>query len=132
MKGKILTIVLVISLAFNGFFALGYFQAHRHRRAGKRFHSFGERIAKKLDLDDQQYQLFSELRENGKARRQIYLGELMKDEPDQKLLERLSLERLANMQKFIGMLRPEQKQALTQMCRKRFGSGSANSSPPEE
>ena len=130
MKTKILTIVLVLSLVFNVFFALGYFPILRHKRQGKTFHGRTERIAEKLNLDQDQYKLFQDIRESKSNQRQAYLAELVKDNPDQKLLERLSLEGLNNMQKFMRSLRPEQRQLFLEMRTRRVATKAPTDAPP--
>lgn len=132
MKTRILTIILVLSLVFNVFFALGYFRIERHKRQGRTFHGRTERIAESLNLDQDQYKLFQDIRENKSNQRQAYLAELIKDKPDQKLLKRLSLEGLDNMQKFMRSLRPEQRQLFLEMRSRRIASKPATDAPPDE
>ena len=62
----------------------------------------------------------------------LFLDELIKNKPDQKLLENLALEKLALMQEFMRDLSPEQRQKLVEIISKRFSPSRQTTSPPAE
>ena len=145
MKTRILPILLAVSLAFNVFFILG--QARKRMQLANSFHERTERLAKQLSLDEAQYKTFqqlrdefSQLRQSRAAKRQALFDELMKDQPNQKVLESLctvddikqrKMQILTLMQKFMSILRPEQKQQFVEIMNKRF-STSRETTPPAE
>ena len=138
MKAKLPWILLAISLAFNALFTVGYFQARKQMEEARTFRGRTEAFARELGLDAEQYEIFSQLRDQFEQLRlqiapqqEAFLDELIKENPDQKVLEdfcvgdfrnQLRLERLALMQKFVKMLRPDQRQMFVQKVKKRFGS----------
>lgn len=137
MKAKAPWTLLLVSLAFNVFFAAGYVRAWgRTRRRG--FKGWARTIARKLDLDDRQQQQldsivgeFDQLRKDRAPQRDAFMAELIKDKPDQKLLEEFvageaaktrRLAKLALMRKFIGLLTPQQREQFVQLVKKRRSS----------
>ena len=131
----ILSILLAISLAFNVFFAVGYFQACKEAEIAQTLEGRAKMMAQKLNLDVQQYKVFEgllaefvQLREAKNAQRDAFLSELLKDEPDEKVLENFCagdsakqhrLAGLALMRKFIGILHPHQRELFVEIMKKR-------------
>ncbi len=148
MNTKILSILLAVSLAFNVFFIIALFQPRKQEDTAKTFEGRTELLAKQLELDQDQYKLFDrlrdefvQLRQNRVSQRQIFLAELIKNQPDQKLLEsfcagddadKYRLEKLALMQKFVRVLRPEQKQMFVEIINKRSSPSRQTSTPSAE
>ena len=141
MNTKLLSILLAVSLGFNVFCAIGSFQAKRrkqqaHSQAKERrqlAHSPQarmERFAKKLNLNEEQYERFQQRRQSMGPKRQAFLAELIKEEPDQKLLESFALERIVLMQEFMRDLSPEQKQKFVEIINKRFSTSRETTAPP--
>ena len=130
MKTKTLTILLVISLAFNAFCAVGFVCAKRRMRLLHSPQGRMEFLAKKLDLTEEQYNNFKQRRQSMGEKRQAFLDELIKDKPNQKLLEKLALEKLAHRQEFMRDLSSEQRQMFVEIINKRFSlSRGKNNSP---
>lgn len=142
--------LLVISLAFNVFFMLAYFQLAylQARTEPEKPRTLEERIrarVEKLDLDEQQLNVFEELltafmelREARIPQREAFFGELLKTDPDEKALEEFwvgeaaredALAKLALMRRFIALLRPEQRQMFVEMTRSRDRSRQTGSPP---
>ena len=135
MKAKLPWILLAVSFAFNAFFAIGFLHAGGEMKRKKTFRARAEFVAKKLDLDDQQRKLFEDsldkieqLSRDRRSGLDAFLAELIKDEPDTKRLEdyvagdsakKYRLAKLAVMRKFIGILRPQQRQLLVELIKKR-------------
>ena len=133
MKTRILTILLVVSLAFNAFCIVGKLCPRNKMRFGHGSRGRMQRWAKKLDLTDEQVERFKQRRQSMGAKRQAFFAELIKDKPDQKLLESFALERLALIQECMRDLSPEQKQKFTERINKRFSlSRKASTGPPAE
>ena len=138
MKTKIIPIILAVSLAFNVFFTLGFFQARKHMRFADSFHGRTERLAKRLNLDQEQYKTFqqlrdefAQLRQSRTTKRQALFEELIKNQPNQKVLESLcagddlkqrQMQILALMQRFMSILQPEQKQQFVEIMNKRYST----------
>jgi Spy/CpxP family protein refolding chaperone len=138
MKAKIPWILLAASLAFNVFFAGGYVHAKGRMAKSRGFKGRARVIARKLKLDDRQQQAFEgilgefdQLRKDRAPERDAFMAELIKDEPDEKLLEEFmagdsaKMRRLANlalMRKFIGLLTPQQREHYVQLIKKRRSS----------
>lgn len=136
----ILVTLLIISLAFNVFFVLGSVQISKEPDKSRSFEDRAHRIAEKLQLDQQQYERFeqflarfNELRQANASRREEFFDELLKPDPDQKLLKdfyvgsaalEYRLARLAVMQEFIEMLSPQQRDMFVQMIGNRRSSSS--------
>ena len=148
MNTRILSILLAVSLAFNVFIPIGFLQASRQEDPAKRFHARTELFAKQLELDQDQYKVFNELRDqfvplsqDMRAQRQAFLAEVVKDKPDQKLLKdfcagkdvaKYRPEVLALMQKFIRILRPEQKQMFVEIINKRISTSRETNQPSDK
>ncbi len=136
MKPKLPWILLVISLAFNAFL-IGSAQTRKQIERAKTFKVRTEAIANQLNLDPQQYENFTRIRDEFEQvlrqlteKRQEFFAELVKDHPDQKVLDefrsgdsvkQLRLQVLDWIQSFFGILRPEQRQKLVELVRKRAG-----------
>ena len=85
------------------------------------------------DPYEEQYKRFQERRPRMGEKRQALLDELIKDKPDQKLLESFALERIAFMQEFMRDLSSEQKQKFVEIINKRFSlSPKTSTGPPAE
>ena len=139
MKAKLPWILLAVSLAFNVFFAAGYVRAKSRMAKRRGFKGWARTIARKLDLDDRQQQElesivgeFDQLRKDRAPQRDAFMAELIKDEPDEKLLEEFMageaaktrrLAKLALMRKFIGLLTPQQREQFVQSVKRRSSSG---------
>ena len=137
MKLKLPWILLVISLAFNAFFLIGFTQARKQIERAKTFRGRTEAIAKQLNLDPQQYENFTRIRDEFEQllrqlteKRQEFFAELVKDHPDQKVVDafrsgdsvkQLRLQVLDRIESFFGILRPEQRQKLVELVRKQAG-----------
>ena len=138
MKTKVPWVLLAVSLAFNVFFAVGYFQAKDRMAKRRGFKGRARIIARKLKLDDRQQQAFEgilgefdQLRKDRVPHRDAFLAELIKDEPDEKVLEEFKVgeaaktRRLANLaltRKFIGLLTLQQREQYVQSVKKRRSS----------
>ena len=136
MKPKLPWILLVISLAFNAFL-IGSAQTRKQIERAKTFRVRTEAIAKQLNLDPQQYENFTRIRDEFEQlvrqlteKRQEFFAELVKDHPDQKVVDafrsgdsvkQLRLQVLDRIQSFFGILRPEQRQKLVELVRKQAG-----------
>ena len=141
MTGNWIKLALAISLVFNLFFAAGFAMS----RSGKAWHHRSiERRAKwftrQLDLDDNQQAVFDKLLaetiKNHKESRQEnlpqlerMLDELVKDNPDQQVLqEYASFDRrkahrefkIQQMAKFMAVLRPDQRKKCAELFLERI------------
>ncbi len=133
MKTRILTILLAVSLAFNVFFIVGSFLDKKRMRLAHSPQGRMELLAKELNLTEEQYKNFQHRRQSMGPKRQAFLDELIKDKPDQKLLESFALERLALVQEFMRDLSPEQKQKFVEIINRRFSpSRQTSPGPPAE
>ncbi len=131
MKTRNLIILLAASLAFNVFFAVGFLCAKKQMRLTCSPQGRMELMAKELDLTEEQYERLQQRRQSMGSKRQTFLAELIKNKPDQKLLESFALERIALMQEFMSDLSPEQKQKFVEMINKRFSlSRETDTGPP--
>lgn len=138
MKTKIIPILLAVSLGFNIFFALASFQTRKRMQLAHSFHGRTEILAKQLGLDDDQYKTFqqlrdqySQLRQSRGTKRKALFEELIKDQPSQKVLESLytvddlkqrQTQILNLMQRFMHILRAEQKQKFVEIMNKRYAT----------
>jgi len=138
MKAKAPWILLAVSLAFNIFFAVGYVHAKGRMAKRRGFKGRARIVARKLKLDDRQQQElesifgeFDQLRKDRAPQRDAFMAELIKDEPDEKLLEEFMageaaktrrLAKLALMRKFIRLLTPQQREQFVQLVKKRSSS----------
>ena len=146
MNTKILSRLLAVSLAFNIFLPIGFFLARKQEDTAKTFHGRTELLARQLNLDQDQYKVFEQLRDqfvklrqDRLTQRRAFLTEVMKDKPDQKFLKNFCAgkdvakyrpEVLALMQKFVRILRPEQKQMFVEIINKRFSTSRGTAAPP--
>ena len=135
MRARLAWILLAVSVAFNAFFAAGYLRARGRMGKARTMRGRAEIMAKRLDFDEAQQQALGglldvaeALRERRAVERDAFFDELIKDAPDEKALEgyvtgesanQHRLARLALMRKFVGMLRPEQRQRFVELVRKR-------------
>ena len=136
MKSRLPWVVVAASLAFNVLFMVGFLRARKDvakepRTSRDRF----KRIADKLDLDERQWQAVEQfldkkeqLRKDRAPQRDALLAEIVKENPDTKALEEFvlgkaagdyRLARLALMQEFIAVLRPQQRERYVELIRKR-------------
>lgn len=141
MTAKVPWILLIVSLAFNATFAVGFFKARAEPDAPRTFRQRAAIIAKQLQLDEQQLTAFEavlnekeQLRDSRSAQREGFMTEMMKDTPDDEVLEeyvagasaiKYRLSQLAIMRKIIAILRPSQREKLVQIVKKRH-------SPPKQ
>jgi Spy/CpxP family protein refolding chaperone len=133
MRTETLTKLLVISVAFNIAFTVGFLYTGYRMRLAHSPQGRMDRWAKKLDLTDEQAERFKQRRQSIGAKRQAFLAELIKDEPDQKLLESFALEKLALKQESIRELSPEQKQKFIERMNKRVSlRRKTDTGPPAE
>jgi Spy/CpxP family protein refolding chaperone len=144
MKPHLVWVLLIASLGFNGFFAVGYANARRMASDMQSFEGRARMFARGLDLDARQAEVFEQMlaqlaKKRAESRRarlphaQMLLAELAKDLPDEQVLSDYAQQdftrdyRLATvhvMRDFLKVLRPEQKQVLLQMLEQKIGSGS--------
>ena len=133
MKRTLPWILLAISLAFNIFFAVGFLRARSRMQRARTFRGRAEIIAKRLQLDDRQLEVFEgllgeyeQLRKERAPERDLFLAEIVKDKPDEKVLEDFvagdsvkqhRLARLAVMRRFVGLLRPEQREKFIEIVK---------------
>ena len=148
MNKKAVWIVLVISLAFNAFFLAGFQQSRKQMASRKTFRGRAEAFAQKLQLDEQQHEKFQalldeaeQLREGRTAKRDAFWKELIKDEPDEDLLADYMYGKtmqehrrttLALMRKFVGILRPEQREEFVELIQQKQPSRDKEQKPGRE
>ncbi len=130
MKTRILTILLAVSLGFNVFCILDYLYPKKETRLALTPQGRMEFLAKELNLSEEQYDRFQQRRQSMGPKRQAFLAELIKEEPDQKLLESFALERIVLMQEFMRDLSPEQKQKFVEIINKRFSTSRVPATAP--
>ena len=89
MKAKLPWILLAVSLAFNAFFSVGFIQARSRMSRAHTLTGRAEKLARKLQLDQQQHEQFQQLLDRFKQLRQgradeksEFLLELAKQKPD--------------------------------------------------
>ena len=144
----VLRIVLIVSLAFNIFFVLGFFQAGKQEKRAKTLEGRARIMAAKLSLDQQQNELFEELltdftqlRQDRTDQRSEFYSELIKDKPNEKRLKdfcvgksarKHRLDTLALMQRFIGILRPQQREMFLEIVNSRNSSKQSSQTPSEK
>ena len=98
MKTKWVWILLCVSIVFNALFTAGFLRARSHAHQFKGFEGRARRIAQRLELDAEQQKVFDRLlaqtmEERKKLHAEIrpmreqFLAELVKDEPDQAVLQ---------------------------------------------
>lgn len=132
MKVILLTL-LIISLAFNVCFTVGFFQASKQRDRARTFEGRTHIMAAKLKLDGQQCKVFetllaefTKLRQTRAAQRDAFFTELVKNQPNEKMLKDLCageavrqyrLDTLTLMRKFISILHPQQREIFLEIIR---------------
>lgn len=136
MKTALPWFLFVLSLAFNVFFAVGYFQTQSAAATRPPFVERARQFAAKLDLDADQMALAeSMIKEMAEAKAKSraahrphyvrFLAEVRKPDPDEKVLaEYAQLDRRAEkrkllvqqMRQFMSQLRPEQQETVVKLC----------------
>ena len=135
MRAKLPLLLLGISLAFNMFFVAGFFQAYEQATKARTLRGRAAIIAQKLELNQEQYEQFQglvgefeQLRQKNISQREALLAELIKDEPDEEVLEQYCeggtikqhrKARLSLVRRFMNLLRPEQREAFAEIIEKR-------------
>ena len=135
MKSRLPWILVLASLTFNVLFVAGFVGARSDAAKPRNYRDRFKRIAEKLDLDEQQWQAVEQfldkrakLRKDRAPQRDALLAEIVKEKPDKKALEEsvlgeaardYRLARLALMQEFIAVLRPQQREKYVELIRKR-------------
>ena len=135
MRNRLPWILVAVCLAFNVFFTVGFLRARSRMAKARTFRGRAELMARRLELDQQQRQAFErlldemeQLRKARTPRRDALLAEIVKDEPDEQVLEtfvsgdaaiRHRRAKLALMRKFIALLRPEQRERFEEMVKER-------------
>ena len=141
----VLRIVLIVSLAFNIFFVLGFVQAGKQEKRAKTLEGRARIMAAKLELDQQQYRRFEDLltdftqiRQDRADQRSEFYSELIKDQPNEKLLkdfcvgksaQKHRLDTLALMRRFIEILRPQQREMFLEIINRRNSSNQSSRTP---
>lgn len=141
MKARLPWILLAVSLAFNVFAAVGRLQCSPPKSpaatTGRAAPSARDRVAalaEKLNLSAEQRKEFEQamtesdkLREARSPLKDKFLSELIKDSPDEKVLEdymtgpetdQYRVKRLELMTRFVKVLSPEQRQMFVQLMKK--------------
>jgi uncharacterized protein YneF (UPF0154 family) len=131
----LLTILLVVSLAFNVFSLVGRFQARTEPEQPPTFEERARIMAVELGLDAEQEQVFeellsmlSEMRQARGPQRDLFYEELVKENPDGEVLksywmrsstdeQRLAI--LARLEKFVGTLSAEQREMFVETMKNR-------------
>lgn len=148
MNKKVVWIILVISLAFNAFFLAGFQQASKQMASRKTFRGRAEAFARKLELDQEQHEQFQALldeaeqvREGRTPEREAFWNELIKNEPDKELLADYMYGKtmqdhrratLGLMRKFVGILRPEQREKFVELIQQKQFSRAKEQKPGRE
>ena len=142
----ILSSLLIISLAFNVFFTVGFFRACKQEDRAWTIEGRAHIMADKLKLDGQQHKVFetllaefAKLRQTRAAQQDAFFAELVKNHPNEKMLEDLCagdsvkqyrLDMLALMRKFIGMLNPQQRETFLEIIRSHNSSDRVAATEP--
>ncbi len=141
MKQRLLFVVLVASLAFNVFFAMGYMEATRYVELSKTFAGRSQIFADELGLDTDQQKAYQQLHDRFMRERQerrdanreqydLFWQEIVKDEPDEEALTAFVQvgagtnfrERFVrHMRDLMSILRPDQRRLAVELMQKRFG-----------
>lgn len=135
MKTRLPWILVAVSVVFNAFFLIGFVQARAAAQRPRTFLEKAHRLAKKLELDQQQMaefehliDEFQRLRTERAPQREAFLAEMIKDEPDEKVLKdyvageaagEYRLNKLSLARKLVDLLRPEQRQEFVELIQKR-------------
>lgn len=140
MNRKFTQILFAVSVAFNILFLIGYGQSNEPAPRGMKFEQRARRWAEKLNLAQQQKDIFEQLlaetveerkrvREENRPKRELLLTELSKDEPDEKVLLAFARSDIHQsrrelmvryMKKFVAILTPEQRQMFVDSIRSRW------------
>ncbi|MEX0774904.1 MAG: hypothetical protein WD042_04215 [Phycisphaeraceae bacterium] len=130
MKPQWVWILLVASLGFNVFFAVGYYNVSRTAQEMKSFEGRARQFTQQLKLDDKQEAVFEQmLAETSKARAaakrerlpafNTFLTELAREQPNEKVLldyaeqdfmREYRRQNALRMAEFLAVLTPQQKQ----------------------
>ena len=135
MKSKLPWILVAASLAFNVLFMVGFLQARSDAAMLRTSRGRLELMGRRLDLDEQQRQAFDQfldkrerLRKGRAPQINALLAEIIKDKPDKKTFEEFVLGRAAGehrlaklglWQEFVAVLRPQQRERLVELIKKR-------------
>lgn len=135
MKARLPWMLAAVSVVFNVFFVISFVRARAEAEKPRTFLEKAERMAKKLDLDEQQMAEFEHvidelerLRAERGPQREAFLAEMIKEDPDDKVLENYvageaaieyRLNKLSVARKLIALLKPEQRQTFVELIRKR-------------
>jgi hypothetical protein len=125
MKTKLPWILLIASAVFNVSFAVGFLAADGDSGTKLSTRERAMALAKKMDLSESQMPAFltlvdryEQLRQSRTPQREAFMNELVRPEPDQKILEdyvvgpdarQYRLDRLALMREFMDLLTNEQR-----------------------
>ena len=140
MSSKWTQILLAVSVAFNLLFLVGYAGSKEPAPQGSRFERRAKRWAGQLNLNQQQNEAFERLlaqtveerervREENRPKRELLLAELIKDEPDEKVLLEFAQSDIHQsrrelmvryMKNFVAILTPEQRQEFVDSIRSRW------------
>ncbi len=134
MTKRLPWLLLAVSVAFNIFVAVGFFTAHHKVKQSRGFKGRTELFARHLNLTDSQRQEYDnlmqqmdQLRQSRISQREAFRQELIKDHPDQKVLEdyltgpeacQQRLLRLEILRKMVEVLTPQQREKLLQLLKK--------------
>ncbi len=140
MRGKWLPLLLAVSVTFNVLFAIGYVRSRSTVPQRPSFEARMKLLVKPLDMDDQQAQRFDQiltqtaeerrrLRQQIQPHREALLAELIKDKPDDQVLERYTQSdwrkakrrlMVEHMKEFMAVLTPDQRRAFANAVRSRW------------
>ena len=143
MKRRILWVLLVVSLAFNVAFLLGYLHALSTMRKSKTPEGRAQLLADRLELDGAQKEAYEQIRKavlaewerldqeyDADANNKAFWAEMAKDEPDANRLHELRARaveyrnefervRIDSLLKLQRLLRPEQRLKLRELIEDR-------------
>ncbi|MBN1256507.1 MAG: hypothetical protein JXA52_02240 [Planctomycetes bacterium] len=156
MKTRIIILLLATSIAFNIFFAMGYYEAKEYIQLSNSYEGRSKIFADKLRLSEEQQAEFAQLqkemsekraqqRENNLELYDKFWQEILKDEPDQEFLEEFVATTSSSnvrqnfverMQSLMKILNPEQRELAVEMIKSRFQSNvtkpQSEASPPPQ
>ena len=135
MKARLPWMLVAVSVVFNVFFVISFVRARSEAETPRTFLEKAHRLARKLDLDEQQMAEFEHvidemerLRAERGPLREAFLAEMIKEDPDDKVLENYvagetaieyRLNKLSVALKLVALLKPEQRQTFVELIRKR-------------
>ena len=135
MKARLPWMLVAVSVVFNVFFVISFVHARTEAEKPRTFLEKAQRMAKKLDLDEQQMAEFEHiidelerLRTERTPQREAFLAEMIKEDPDDKVLENYvageaaieyRLNKLSVALKLVALLKPEQRQTFVELIRQR-------------